>query len=177
MSEGVGHIGRRRVGLSDTVNGVFADVAPFDTGDVEVIAEGINRKAEDLGGVYLGFFGLIKGDKLRQDGLDLSGAVIADRRNKLNLLMVTGVKPVDGREFAHMGNGGLGFGLFGLGLGNEFIDEGDAFADPAHNRDGHRIAASFVPRAVGAFRGGFTFPGDSGIPLGEPLEGLAFLRR
>jgi hypothetical protein len=105
MSEGVGHIGRRRVGLSNAVNGVFADVAPFDTGDVEVIAEGINRKAEDLGGVYLGLFGLIKGEKLRQDGLDLSGAVIADRRNKLNLLMVTGFKPVDGREFAHMGRG------------------------------------------------------------------------
>jgi hypothetical protein len=103
MGEGVGHIGRQGVGLSDTVNGVFADVAPFDTSDVEVIAEGINRKAEGLGGVYLGLFGLVKGEKLRQDGLDLSGAVIADRRNKLNLLMVTGVKPVDCREFAHMG--------------------------------------------------------------------------
>jgi len=60
-------------------------------------------------------------------------------------------------------------------FGKEFFDLGDAFPDPAHNRDGHRITASFVTRAVGAFGFGLTLPRYAGISFWEPLEGLAFL--
>jgi hypothetical protein len=118
--------------------------------------------------------GGVKGEKLRKDGLDILGPVIAYRFGKFDLLMIPRVKAVDCREFAHRSiRLGLGFGLFG----KEFFDLGNAAPYPGHNGYGHTIAASFVTRAVGALVGGLTFPGDSGIPLLKPLQRLAFLGR
>jgi len=61
-----------------------------------------------------------------------------------------------------------------MGLsGKGGFNAGDAFADPAHDRDGHGIAASLVARSVGALVFGFALPADATPVVREALETLA----
>jgi hypothetical protein len=54
------------------------------------------------------------------------------------------------------------------------VNGGNAFADPAHDRDGHGVAAGFVAWAVGTLLLGLTLPADARPVVGESLEAFAF---
>jgi hypothetical protein len=56
------------------------------------------------------------------------------------------------------------------------FDGCDAFADPAHDWDGHRVAAGLVSRAVWTLFLGLALPADAAPVIGKSLESFTLNR-